>query len=59
MELFSYEEIFCKHYKFLRENVEVFVSFNNDHCQSILIMITSSYPFTTTINWMLKMKRVD
>ena len=39
MELFSYEEIFCKHYKFLRENVEVFVSFNNDHCKSILIMI--------------------
>ena len=36
MELFSYEEIFCKHYKFLRENVEVFVSFNIDHCQSIL-----------------------
>ena len=36
MELFSYEEIFCKYYKFVRENADVFVSLNIDCFQSAI-----------------------
>ena len=36
MDGFSFENKFCQHFKYLRENVEVFVSFNTDRWQSIL-----------------------
>ena len=36
MDDFSFENKFCQHFKYLRENPEVFVSFNIDWCQSIL-----------------------
>ena len=36
MEDFLFEGKFHQHYKILRENVEAFVSFNNDRCSSIL-----------------------
>ena len=36
MNDFSFEITFCQHFKYLRENTEVFVSFNIDWCQSIL-----------------------
>ena len=36
MKDFSIKNKFCQHYKYLRENVEVFASFNIDRCPSIL-----------------------
>ena len=36
MEDFLFEDKFSQHFKYLRENFEVFVSFNIDHCPSIL-----------------------
>ena len=36
MDDFLFEDKFCQHFKYLRENVEVFVSFNINHCLSIL-----------------------
>ena len=36
MDDFSFENKFCQHFKYLRENAEVFVSLNMDRCQSIL-----------------------
>ena len=33
---FLFENKFCQDYKYLKENVEVFVSFNIDRCPSIL-----------------------
>ena len=36
MDDFSFENKFCQHFKYLRENTEAFVSFNIDRCQSIL-----------------------
>ena len=36
MDDFSFENKFCQHFKYLRENAELIVSFNIDRCQSIL-----------------------
>ena len=36
MDDFSYENKFCRHFKYLRGNTEVFVSFNIERCQSTL-----------------------
>ena len=36
MDDFSFENKFCQHFKYLRENAEVFVSFNIARCQFIL-----------------------
>ena len=36
MELFSHEEIFCKYFRFVRENVDVLVSFNIDCFQFVI-----------------------
>ena len=36
MDDFLFENKFCQHFKYLRENSEVFVSFNIDWCQSIM-----------------------
>ena len=36
MNDFWFENKFCQHFQYLRENTEVFVRFNIDRCQSIL-----------------------
>ena len=36
MDGFSFQNKFCQHFEYLRENAKVFVSFNIDRCQSIL-----------------------
>lgn len=36
MDDFSFEQQFCNHFKFLRENKKVILSFNIDRCFSIL-----------------------
>ena len=36
MDGFSFKNKLCQYFKYLRENAEVFVSFNTDRCQSIL-----------------------
>lgn len=36
MDDFWFENKFCQHFQYLRENTEVFVRFNIDRCQSVL-----------------------
>ena len=36
MEDFLFEDKSCQHYKYLRESIEVFVSFDINQCLSIL-----------------------
>ena len=36
MDDFWFENKFCQHFQYLRENREVFVRFNIDRCQSVL-----------------------
>ena len=58
MDGFSFEDKFYQYFKYLRENVEVFVSFNIDRCPSILNdKVTISLYYNDKID--VENKRVD
>ena len=60
MDDFSFENKFCQHFKYLRKNAEVFVSFNIDRCQSILNdKITISFYYNDKLDLKNEKSRLD
>ena len=60
MDDFSFENKFCQHFKYLRKNAEVFVSFNIDRCQSILNdKITISLYYNNKLDVENEKRRLD
>ena len=60
MDDFLFENKFCQHFKYLRENTEVFVSFSIDRCQSILNdKITISFYYINKLDVENEKSRLD
>ena len=60
MDDFWFENKFWQHFKYLRENAQLLVSFNIDWCQSILNdMITTSLYYNDKLNVENEKSRLD